>query len=180
VVAEAKLEATEHGLEATEPGWFVVNTRDARWRHANGRSAVCDLEGDIEFEQVGINIQVLEPGVPMAMYHWESDQEDFLVLAGEALAIVEGEERPLRQWDFFHCPPHAKHTIVGKGDGPCVIVAIGGRDHQGQPGWGGYAVDETAQRHGVSVERETADPLEAYAHLNRREHTAHREEWLPD
>ena len=46
----------------------------------------------------------------MAMYHWEEDQEDFLVLAGEAVLIVEGEERPLRAWDFVHCPPKAKHV----------------------------------------------------------------------
>jgi hypothetical protein len=32
----------------------------------------------------------------MAMYHWEADQEHFLVLSGDALLIVEGEERPLR------------------------------------------------------------------------------------
>ena len=27
---------------------------------------------------------------------------------------IEGEERPLRQWDFVHCPPGANHTIVGR------------------------------------------------------------------
>ena len=36
---------------------------------------------------------MLDPGEPMAMYHWETDQEDFLVLSGEPLLIVEGEER---------------------------------------------------------------------------------------
>ena len=78
------------------------------------------------------------------MYHWEADQEDFLVLSGEALLIVEGEERPLRQWDFVHCPPDTKHIVVGAGDGPCVVLAIGGREHQEDPGWGGYTVDEVA------------------------------------
>ena len=48
---------------------------------------------------------MLGPGEPIGMYHWEADQEDFLVLSGEALLFVEGEERPLRQWDFVHCPP---------------------------------------------------------------------------
>jgi hypothetical protein len=37
----------------------------------------------------------------MAMYQWETDQEDFLVLSGEPIAIVEGQERPLRRWDSF-------------------------------------------------------------------------------
>ena len=59
----------------------------------------------------------------MAMYHWEADQEDFLVVAGDALLIIEGE-RPLRQWDFVHCPPNAKHTIVGAGTG-LIVVAVG-------------------------------------------------------
>ncbi len=71
------------------------------------------------------------------MYHWEADQEDFLVVSGEALLIVEGEERPLRQWDFVHCPPGTKHTILGAGDGPCIVVAVGAREHQDGPDWGG-------------------------------------------
>jgi uncharacterized cupin superfamily protein len=99
----------------------------------------------------------------MAMYHWEADQEDFLVVAGEAVLVVEGEERPLRQWDFVHCPPGVKHTIVGAGDEPCVVVAVGARDRTRQPAWGGYTVDETAARHGVSVDEETSDAEIAYA-----------------
>ena len=77
-------------------GWFVVNAREAPWRHGEDGPAICDFEGEPEFPQVGIHLSVLEPGQPMAMYHWEADQEDFLVLSGEALLIVEGEERPLR------------------------------------------------------------------------------------
>jgi uncharacterized cupin superfamily protein len=106
MVPEASLEPTEYGLVPKDDGWFVVNAREARWRHAEGRPANCEFEREgPHFEQLGINITVLEPGVSMAMYHWEADQEDFLVVAGEALLIVEGEERPLRQWDFVHCPP---------------------------------------------------------------------------
>jgi uncharacterized cupin superfamily protein len=179
VVDEAKVDETEHGRVPRAGGWFVLNARDARWYHADGRSARCDLEGDARFEQVGINIQVLEPGVRMAMYHWEANQEDFLVLAGEALAIVEGEERELRAWDFFHCPPNTGHTIVGAGSTPCVIVAVGARLHADQPDWGGYPVDETARRHGAGVERETSDPTEAYAGLTPREPMPYREGWLP-
>ena len=117
---EARLEPTEHGLVPTGDGWFVLNAREARWRHARGRGAICEFEGEPGFPQLGINLIVLEPGEPMAMYHWEADQEDFLVLAGEALLIVEGEERRLRQWDFVHCPAGTKHVIVGAGDAPCL------------------------------------------------------------
>jgi oxalate decarboxylase/phosphoglucose isomerase-like protein (cupin superfamily) len=70
------------------------------------------------------------------MYHRENDQEDFLVLAGEALAIVEGGERPLRQWDFVHCPPWTSHMIIGAGQGPCLILAVGARDRSIGPDWG--------------------------------------------
>ena len=139
------------------------------------------FEGAADFLQLGINLTVLDPGEPMAMYHWEADQEDFLVLAGEALAIVEGEERPLRQWDFVHCPAGTNHVIVGAGEGPCVVLAVGARDRsKGGPDWGAYTVDEAAQRHGAGVERETTKPDEAYARFPRGELTSYREGWLPD
>jgi uncharacterized cupin superfamily protein len=179
MVAEAPLEQTAEGIVPKDDGWFVLNARDVRWLHAEGRGAWCDFEGDHDFSQVGINVQVLEPGVPMSMYHWEADQEDFLVVSGEALLIVEGEERPLRQWDFVHFPPETKHTLVGAGSGPCVVVAVGGRDHQDGPGWGGYTVDEAALRHNAGVERETTDSTEAYASVNKRAYTPYREGWLP-
>jgi uncharacterized cupin superfamily protein len=179
VVPEAELQQTEHGLVATGEGWFVVNARDTRWYHTEGRSAFCDLEGDQDFSQLGMNVQVLLPGEPMAMYHWEVDQEDFLVVSGEALLVVEGEERPLRAWDFFHCPTLTKHTIIGAGDGPCIVIAVGARANQEGPGWGGYTVDEVAARHGVGVERDTNDAAEAYARFEKRQQTRYREDWLP-
>ena len=83
MVPEARLEATEHGLVPQGGGWFVLNAREARWRHGQGRPAICEFEGEPDFSQLGINLSVLGPGEPMAMYHWEADQEDFLVLAGE-------------------------------------------------------------------------------------------------
>lgn len=43
-----------------------------------------------------MSINVLSPGEPNSIYHWETEQEDFLVLWGEALLIVEGQERPVR------------------------------------------------------------------------------------
>ena len=116
----------------------------------------------------------------MAMYHWEVDQEDFLVLAGEAVLIVEGAERPLRQWDFVHCPAGTKHVIVGAGDGSCVVVAVGARTAGSTgPDWGGYTVDDIALRHGAGVERETTDQHEAYAPVGKREPARYREGWLP-
>ncbi len=180
MVPEAQVDSTEHGLAPEGDGWFVLNAREARWRHAQGRSAVCGFEGEPEFPQLGINLSVLEPGQSMGMYHWEANQEDFLVLAGEALLIVEGEERLLRQWDFVHCPARTKHIIVGAGDAPCVVLAVGARDPSAGPVWGGYTVDETAARHGVSVEQDTSDAEEAYARFRGRQPTRYRDGWLPD
>jgi uncharacterized cupin superfamily protein len=184
MVSESRLESTEQGLAPKGDGWFVLNARAARWLHAPGRSAICEFEGAFEgeqdFLQLGINLNVLEAGVPMSMYHWEADQEDFLVLAGEALLIVEGEERPLRQWDFVHCPPGTNHVIVGAGSAPCLVLAVGARDRSTGPDWGGYNVDEAALRHGAGVEQETTDPEEAYAGLTRRKPARYREGWLPD
>lgn len=113
------------------------------------------------------------------MYHWEADQEDFLVVAGEALLLVEGEERPLRRWDFVHCPPQTDHIIVGAGEGPCVIVAIGAREHEDSDGWGGYPVEQLALDHDAGVTAGTTDPAVAYASVPRREPTAYRAGWLP-
>src|SRR2546421_9605843 len=116
--------------------WFVRNVRDMKWWNRGPRGFVTELVDDPE--QVGVNLFVLGPGQPMSMYHWEADQEDFLVLSGEALLVVEGEERPLRQWDFVHCPPNVSHTIVGAGSGPVAIVAIGARANQDGEKWGAY------------------------------------------
>lgn len=179
MIPEAQLEQTEHGLVATGEGWYVLNARDARWYDGEGRPALCDLEGEQDFPQLGINVQVLHPGEAMSMYHWEADQEDFLVVSGEALLIVEGEERPLRAWDFFHCPAKTRHTILGAGDGPCVVVAVGTRSLAGTPEWGGYPVDEVASRHGAGVEVETNDPREAYASVTRREPAHYPDSLLP-
>jgi uncharacterized cupin superfamily protein len=179
MVPEAPLEATDTGLVQAGPGWFVVNARDSRWRSAEGRGSVCVFGDEAEFQQLGFNLFVLGPGDPMGMYHWEADQEDFLVLSGEAVLIVEGEERRLRQWDFVHCPPETKHIIVGAGKGPCAVLAVGAREHQDGPGWGGYTVDEAALRHGAGADEETTDPMKAYAPVPRREPTRYREGWLP-
>ncbi len=180
MVPEARLEATEHGLKPEGVGWFVINARDTRWRPSEGRGAYCRFEGEPEFPQLGIHLVALEPGEPMAMYHWEADQEDFLVLAGEAIAIVEDEERPLRQWDFLHCPAGAKHAIVGAGNAPCLVLAVGARDRSTGLDWGGYTVNELAARHGASAEEDTNDPDTAYARFPARETARYRDGWLPE
>jgi uncharacterized cupin superfamily protein len=185
MVPESKLETTEHGLAPNGEGWYVLNMRHAEWRHAAGRGAVCVVSDDFEgwrreSDQLGVNPFVLMPGEAMSMYHWEADQEDFLVVAGEAVLIVEGEERPLRAWDFVHCPPHTKHVIVGAGNGPCLVIAVGARAHDGQPDSLGFTVDEVAKRHGASVEEDTMDGGAAYASVPRREATAYGDVWLPE
>ncbi len=183
--AEAKLEQTEEGLVPVSPGWFVLNALEARWRHREGRgdslplTGSTDVECETSFPQLGIQLVVLGPGEPNCMYHWEADQEGFLVLSGDALLIVEGEERPLRQWDFVHSPPGTKHVLVGAGNG-CTILAMGSRAHMGTEGWGAYPVDETALRHGAGVEEETSDPGIAYARFPPAEATPYRKGWLPD
>jgi uncharacterized cupin superfamily protein len=184
MVPESKLEQTEHGLVAKGEGWFVLGLREAVWRHVDGRGAVSlaldDFENARRPGQLGVNPYVLEPGEPMAMYHWEADQEDFLVVSGEAVLIVEGEERPLHAWDFVHLPPKTTHVIVGAGSGPCVVIAIGAREHSEQPGWIGFPADEAAKRHGASAEADTMDPGAVYDRLPGRRPTAYREGWLPE
>jgi len=176
-VPEAALKHTDAGLVPAGDGWFVLGAREARWRHSEGRGRVLSFEGETDFPQVGVSLYVLAPGETMAIYHREPDQEDFLVLSGQALLVVEGEERPLRQWDFVHCPAETKHAIVGAGDGLCVVLAVGARQHRAS---GAFPVDEAALRHGAGVEQETADPKQAYARFPAPEPTRYRDGWLPN
>ena len=177
MVEESKLLESESGLEPEGPGWFVVNARDATWWRQRGVFGfACRFEGQEagHFPQLGINLRVLQPGEPNCRYHAQSTQEDFLVLEGECLLLVEGEERRLRAWDFVHCPPGTEHVFVGAGDGPCVILMTGAR-RPDDDGWIVYPVSEPALRHGAGVEEESHDPAEAYADLE-----ASQRERLPD
>jgi uncharacterized cupin superfamily protein len=173
-VPEAPLEQTEAGLVAAGEGWFVLNAREAHWRHREGRGESLPFEGKTDFSQLGVELYVLGPGEPIGMYHWEANQEDFLVVSGEGLLLIEGEERPLRQWDFVHCPPGAKHIILG---GPCIVLAVGARE-PADP-WGGYIVDGVALRHGAGHDRETSDAEEAYARFPPSKPTRYADGWLP-
>jgi uncharacterized cupin superfamily protein len=179
MVPEAPLEETDAGLVSAGGGWFVLNARRARWRDREGRGKSLPFEGKTEFPQVGLTLFVLGPGEPIGMYHWEANQEDFLVLSGEALLLVEGQERRLRQWDFVHCPAGTKHITIGAGEGPCAVLAVGAREPQEDSDWGGYSVDEVALRHGAGVEVETADADEAYARFPEPVPVRYGDGWLP-
>jgi quercetin dioxygenase-like cupin family protein len=166
-VTEAPLADLGSGLAPVAQGWFVLNVRDAEWWSSETRGARCAFENEygdspVEFDQLGINVSVLEPG-QTSLYHAESNQEAFLVLAGQCVLLVEGEERRLRAWDFFHAPPWTEHAFVGTGDGPCVIVMAGSRSGPGVR----YPVSEVAARHGASVAEETSDWRQAYATMER-------------
>jgi uncharacterized cupin superfamily protein len=174
MVEEARLEAVDSGLAPVTDGWFVVNVRDAAWLTNEAFGARCVFEGDEpvlrtrpdlgvhRFADVGFTLAVFAPGRPSGLYHAESNQEDFLVLAGECLLLVEGEERPLKTWDFVHCPPGTEHVFVGAGEGPCVIFMTGGRTREKRIV---YPRSDLALRHGAGVETETSSPAEAYATL---------------
>ena len=167
MVEEARLEAGPSGLVPATPGWFVVNIRDAEWKtHAAFGSACLFESQESPFPDVGVNIRVLEPGQPNCYYHWETNEEHFLVLHGECVLIVNDEERPLRAWDLVHGPPETKHVFVGAGTGPSVILMVGGRSREDG---GSYPVSDAAVRHGAGVAREVETPEEAYAGHGRRQ-----------
>ncbi len=176
MVDEARLEEVSSGLAPVSPGWFVVNASEAAWVRNDAFGARCNFEGsdralaerpELErqwFAEVGYTLAVLEPGKPTGMYHAESSQEDFLVLAGECLLVIEEEERRLRAWDFVHCPPGTRHIFVGIGDEPCVIFMIGARA-AGKTLL--YPRSEPALALHAGVETETEQPAEAYAPFPR-------------
>jgi uncharacterized cupin superfamily protein len=172
MVEEARLEAVDSGLTPVTDGWFVLNVRDAAWmtNEKFGARGVFEASGrvvkgrpDLEprtFPDLGLMIDVIWPGQPSGLYHAETKQENFLVLAGECVLLIEGEERHLRAWDFVHCPPATEHIFVGAGDGPCVIFMTGARGPDKKLK---YPASELARRYGAGVETETNQPREAYA-----------------
>jgi uncharacterized cupin superfamily protein len=159
-VPEAPLRSTRYGLAPDGEGWFVLNASETRWRDYGPLGAGCDFQGKRSFRQIGLSLNILRPGEPLGMYHRERHQEGFLVLAGECLLIVEGEERSLATWDFFHCPGGTAHVIVGAGDGPAVVLAVGARG--GRSGIV-YPLEPAAVSRGAGVDAETTKPREAYA-----------------
>ena len=169
---EARLVDTGSGLVPQSEGWFVVNVADTTWMLNDAFGARCNFEVDgrlanerpeldvLQHPELGFRLHVLEPGKPSTMYHRESDQEDFLVLSGECLLIVEAQERPLKAWDFVHCPPNTTHGFVGMGEGPCVMLMVGVRSREGTIL---YPRDDVALKHGAGVEQDTEHPQVAYS-----------------
>jgi uncharacterized cupin superfamily protein len=171
VVDEARLEPIDSGLTPASEGWFVVNVADAAWLTNEAFGGRCVFEADVpvvrnrpdlephRFSDVGVTLAVLEPGKPSTLYHAESNQEDFLVLAGECVLLVEGEERRLQAWDFVHCPPGTEHAFVGAGTDPCVILMVGARTQDRSIR---YPDSQPARRHAAGADAETSSPAQAY------------------
>ena len=186
VVPEAELKQTDAGLVPASAGWFVMNAREARWFDKPGQGHALPLTGNDEYEaetffpMLGMAIRVMNPGDPSATYHWETEQEDFLVLRGEALLIIEGQERQLRQWDFVHCPPETRHVFVGAGDRPCVLLCTSSRQFQKDGPWGFYCADEAAARYNASSPEDTQDGHLAYARFPPSQPVRYHDDLLPD
>jgi uncharacterized cupin superfamily protein len=163
-VPEARLEDSGSGLEPASEGWFVVNIRDVEWWTTKTFGSGCVFESEkVPFSQLGVALNVLEPGEPSCLYHSESQQEDFLVLTGECKVLVEGEERLLGPWDFVHCPAGTEHAFVGAGDGPCAILMVGARTDEQLL----FPKSEFAARYGASAQETTSDGDQAYAPFER-------------
>jgi uncharacterized cupin superfamily protein len=163
-VNEAELRGTETGLVPEGKGWFVLNLRDASWETMPGGGTWVSFQAAGVAQQIGVGVHVLPPGEAPGRYHAEANQEGFLVLAGECILVVEGEERRLRQWDYFHCPPGTAHITIGAGDEPCAIFMLGAR-HAGAPIR--YEPDPIAARYGAAVTEPADSAREAYADQDR-------------
>jgi len=173
---EATTKDTDTGQVVDGEGWFVRNLGDASWERDSDNGVWCAFEApDAPFAQYGANVHIVKPGQPNGRYHSESEQEGFLVLAGECIAVVEGQERRLRQWDYLHCPAGTNHILIGAGDGPCAIFMTGGRSPESSVH---YPVDAVAARYGASVAKATDSATEAYAD-QARTITRERAPWPP-
>jgi uncharacterized cupin superfamily protein len=153
---------------------FVMNLADAPAFGHSRRATIIDFEDDdAPWPDTGVNVQIMQPGQPNGRYHSEPVQEDFLVLQGECIVILDGEERPLRRWDFLHCPAGTEHIFVGAGDGPCAVLMIGSRrKHEVH-----YPVNDVAAKYDASVTSATDDPDEAYADWRRESWRAIPSPW---
>ena len=168
MVPEAEFEDAGAGLVPKTVGWFVLDTRKARWSDKPGQGWSLPLTGTNEYEaetffpMLGMALRVARAGEVSTTYHWETEQEDFLVLSGECIAIIEGQERRLHRWDFVHCPPGTKHAFVGVGEEPCVLLCASSRQFQKDGPWGYYCYDETAESYNAASPEDTQDGEIAY------------------
>jgi uncharacterized cupin superfamily protein len=160
-VPEARLSDNPHGRAVESEGWFVLNLADAMAMEHEQGGISASFEAQVaRFPEFGINVRVLQPWQPSALYHREDAQEAFLVLSGRCRLVIEDEERELRQWDLVHCPPGTAHVIVGAGDGPSAVLMVGTRK-QGKALE--YPASQVAGRHGAAVVETTDSPPHAYA-----------------
>jgi quercetin dioxygenase-like cupin family protein len=162
-VHEATIEKTDAGLVPADDGWFILNLADIGWESVSGSGTWTSFESPSSPSPLlGIGVHVLAPGEASGLYHAESNQEGFLVLSGECIAIVEGQERRMRAWDYLHCPPGTAHITIGAGEGPCAILMVGTRSPDRTIH---YPVEPAAAKYGASVDVATDSPREAYADL---------------
>jgi uncharacterized cupin superfamily protein len=163
-VDEARIENTEQGRLPAGDGWFVLNLGEMPWETVPGFGVWRDFNWDQKPGEpnIGVHIHVLQPGENFGYYHAEAAQEGFIVLSGECLAIVEGKEQRMRQWDYLHSPAGTAHVLVGGGDRPCALVMFGSPDPRRKVEW---IADETAAKHGASVKRTTGRDTDAYGDL---------------
>jgi quercetin dioxygenase-like cupin family protein len=157
---EAKIEDTETGRMPADDGWFILNLSEIGWETLPGGGTWCVFESpNARSETLGIGVHILEAGETPGFYHEENQQEGFLVLSGECIVVVEGEERRMGPWDYFHCPPGTRHITIGAGDKPCAILMVGTRSPDETTL---YPPDPVAAKYGAAVEVETDSPKEAY------------------
>jgi uncharacterized cupin superfamily protein len=158
---QARIERTDTGAIAADAGWFIANLTDLSWETLPGGGTWCSFESPEAPSQIlGIGVHILRPGEKPGYYHAESNQEGFLVLSGECIAIVEGEEHRMRAWDYLHCPPGTAHITVGAGDEPCALLMVGTRSPDATIR---YLVEPAAAKHGASVETASDSPRAVYA-----------------
>jgi uncharacterized cupin superfamily protein len=175
-MTEAEFTRNEAGwLEPEGEGWYVLNAKDAKWS-SNEMGWYCNFEGAERFPEFGLNLNRLPAGAPMALYHHEPHQEGFLVLDGEAVLIIDGEEHPLKRWDYVHCAPGVSHVIIGAGNG-ALVLAVGARAAGMRAT---YPVDAAARKHGAGVDVETNDARETYAKFGQLEASAYPGKLLPE
>ena len=176
MIEETPPKETPDGLAPSGSGWYVLNARDATWVGQDGLWRGAWLQPDEERSTLAFNLTVLDPGHPMARYHAESNHEAFLVVAGECLLLVEGQERRLRAWDFFQCPPWTEHILIGAGTTPAVVVAVSSRSEDASTR---YVAADVARRHGASPTHDTELAAEAYADDSPPRILAYRDGDLP-
>jgi uncharacterized cupin superfamily protein len=164
-VNEARIERTPEGQVAVDGGWFILNLGEMAWETVPGFGVWCGFDGpesQTSTRRVGVHIHVLKPGEANGYYHAEAEQEGFVVLSGECVAVVEGQERRMRRWDYLHSPAGTRHITIGAGEEPCAILMFGSPDPSRKVEW---IADENAAKYGASVAYTTDRDTEAYGEL---------------